>query len=74
MSSQTTDDEVILRAILYNMRYVNEPTIERFFNNYRIGKEVFNKKPELLCQFMEHMFGPNQGETAFEIFKEVRKK
>jgi hypothetical protein len=64
--------EDLLKQILLNMRYVNPATIDRFLNNYRLGKESYDKKDEMLLDYMQHMFGPGQGRAAFELFKEVR--
>ena len=64
----TSNDQDLLKSILINMRYVDEPTIDRFLNNYTLGKEVYRKNPDMLLGLMQHMFGPGQGKAAFELF------
>jgi len=67
-------NEGLLKTILLKMRYVSPGTIERFLENYRLNEEDFERRPETLLQFMRHMFGPGQGEAAFNVFKTTQGK
>lgn len=67
-------NEDLLKTILLNMRYVSEPTVERFLNNYRLGVEFFEREPDALLGLLKHMFGPGQGESAFRLFIGVQGK
>jgi len=53
------------------MRYVNTATIERFLANYRLGKKVYDQRDDMLLDYMQHMFGPGQGKSAFDLFKAI---
>ena len=71
---ETGTNEGLLKTILLKMRYVSPGTIERFLENYRLNEEDFERRPETLLNFMRHMFGPGQGQSAFEIFKTTQGK
>ena len=71
---ETGTNEGLLKTILLKMRYVSPGTIERFLENYRLNEEDFERRPETLMNFMKHMFGPGQGQSAFEIFKTTQGK
>jgi hypothetical protein len=64
-------EEELFRRILLNMRYANTATIERFLNNYRLGKKVYDQRDDMLLDYMQHMFGPGQGKSAFDLFKAI---
>jgi hypothetical protein len=67
-------NELLLKNILQKMRYVQPQTIDRFMDSYRLGEEEFNKRPEALLEYMRHMFGPGQGEAAFNLFRMTQGK
>ena len=67
-------NEGLLKTILLKMRYVSPGTIERFLENYRLNEEDFERRPETLMNYMKHMFGPSQGDSAFQIFKTTQGK
>ena len=67
-------DELLLRNILSNMRYVQPQNIQRFLNAYSMSKEEWNTRPDLMLEHMKQMFGPGAGQTAFTNFQTLRGK